>query len=680
MIETKRSFCRICIASCGTLVTVDGDTVLEVRGDPDHPLSAGYLCPKGRALGEFHHDPLRINGAFVREGSSLVEASYPEALNSAADALAQVITTHGANHVGMFLGSGGFVDPAASSVVRRFRAQLGTDQNYSTATVDAISKVMVGSLMAGTMSLVPHVDHETRLVLFVGSNPVVSHGQSTAFPNPVVWLRAAMARGEVFVADPRRTETAEHATAHLALRPGTDHAMLGFLLRDVIARRNLQPELLTQPVVGFADLVESVSAYDLVTASAITGVPSELLQQLVDSLDANGRIAVVTGTGTSMSKTGNLTEWFAWALMIITDSFDRPGGMWFNPGYCTRLDERASLPPVPPALPSAPSRPSVLNVAGEWPASLLADEIESGRLKAIVVLGASVITAVPGTDRLRAALAKLDALIILDVTHNATSECATHLFGCQGQLEREDVVALDIYVPSRAQQYTSAMVPRIERHQPAWKVLAELAQKLGLDAIGRGANPDDVTTDDLLARVAKGADFAAMQSADGPIVETPAVHNWLDGRLPNGTWDLAPAPLVAQFRARTDLSVQVVGVPVVGVEVPLTLIPRRQLRRENAREFRPGETAQLLINPIDAATLHINDGDQVTVSGSPATHDPSTLTVHARVTDRIVPGAVSIPHGYATTNVNNLIDAQIIDPLSGMPHLSGSNVYVRLAS
>jgi anaerobic selenocysteine-containing dehydrogenase len=121
---------------------------------------------------------------------------------------------------------------------------------------------------------------------------------------------------------------------------------------------------------------------------------------------------------------------------------------------------------------------------------------------------------------------------------------------------------------------------------------------------------------------------------------------------------------------------------VLGVDVPLTLIPRRQLRRENAREFRPGETAQLLINPIDAATLHINDGDQVTVSGTPGRSDASdlsTLTVNARVTDRIVPGAVSIPHGYATTNVNTLIDAQIIDPLSGMPHLSGSNVYVRLS-
>ncbi len=168
-----------------------------------------------------------------------------------------------------------------------------------------------------------------------------------------------------------------------------------------------------------------------------------------------------------------------------------------------------------------------------------------------------------------------------------------------------------------------------------------------------------------------------MQNADGPIVETPVVHNWLDGRLPNGTWNLAPSPLVAQMRARTDL-----GAPVVGVEVPLSLIPRRQLRRENAREFRSGETAQLLINPVDAASLHVNDGDQVTVSGSVVAQgstNASALTLFARVTDRIVPGSVSIPHGYSDANVNQLIDAQIVDPLSGMLHLSGSNVYVRLA-
>jgi anaerobic selenocysteine-containing dehydrogenase len=58
-----RSYCRICAPCCGVLVTVDGETVTAVRGDPDNPHSEGYVCPKGRALGDLHHDPRRLDVA-----------------------------------------------------------------------------------------------------------------------------------------------------------------------------------------------------------------------------------------------------------------------------------------------------------------------------------------------------------------------------------------------------------------------------------------------------------------------------------------------------------------------------------------------------------------------------------------------------------------------------------------
>src|SRR5215203_85499 len=59
--DERLSFCRICAAACGIVVRVDGDRVLEVRGDLDHPVSRGYTCPKGRALPAFHHDPDRLD-------------------------------------------------------------------------------------------------------------------------------------------------------------------------------------------------------------------------------------------------------------------------------------------------------------------------------------------------------------------------------------------------------------------------------------------------------------------------------------------------------------------------------------------------------------------------------------------------------------------------------------------
>ncbi len=673
MTEIKRSFCRICIASCGTLVTVEGDTVTAVRGDPDHPLSRGYLCPKGRALGALHHDPKRLTGSFVRQHGALTSVPHADALADAAETLRRVIDEHGAGSVGMFLGGGGFIDPAALLVQRKFRQQLGTDQNYSTATVDAISKVMVGSLMAGTTALIPHLDDVSTLVLLVGSNPLVSHGQSTGFPNPVEWIRGARARGEVYVIDPRRTETAAQATCHVGLRPGTDHALLAHLVRDVISRRQLDAETLPQRAYGFDALAAAVAPYDAALTSAVTGLPIEMLSQLCDSVERAGRVAVVTGTGTSMSVPGNLVEWLAWSLMIVTDSFDKPGGMWFNPGYFTCLDARSTLPAIPPNLPSPPTRPDVLNVAGEWPSSLIPDEIDAGRLRALIVLGSSITTALPDTVRLRAALDKLDAFVVLDIVENGNGDHATHVFACHGQLERPDIPALDLYAPARYSQYTAAVVEPPAGRNAAWRVLADLAALLGLDAIGRGVHPATVTADDLLDRTARGGDLDALRALNGaPAVGPIGVYDWALDLLPNGAWDVAPAALLPQMAAQTLLDSAPAGRSGAS---GLRLIPRRQLRRENAHAFRDGEAMELTIHPSDAEPLGVISGATVDVTSS-----VGTMRALAKVTDHITPGTVSLPHGYVDANVNHLISAQDIDAISGMPRMSGTVVWVTVAA
>jgi predicted molibdopterin-dependent oxidoreductase YjgC len=58
--RTERSYCRICTSLCGILVDIEGEKVVAVRGDRDHPVTRGYLCPKGRALPRMHHDPRRL--------------------------------------------------------------------------------------------------------------------------------------------------------------------------------------------------------------------------------------------------------------------------------------------------------------------------------------------------------------------------------------------------------------------------------------------------------------------------------------------------------------------------------------------------------------------------------------------------------------------------------------------
>jgi anaerobic selenocysteine-containing dehydrogenase len=662
----QRSFCRICLANCGVVVTVDGDHVVAIRGDPDDPLSQGYVCPKGRGLAELHHGR-RLEGAFVRRDGELRRVSVEEGLDSAAAGLREVLDRHGPGAVASFSGSGGFSDPMGSWAAGTLKAALGVTQSYSTSTVDAVSKTFVALQMAGASALIPHPDRAPRLLLHVGSNPVVSHGQSTPIPNPVEHIRAARRSGEVWVIDPRHTETAALADRHLATRPGTDYALLAFVLRALLTERGtgsgVDRALVSERAVGVDELAELVAPFDGDRVSSLTGVDVASLDELVDAVKRAGRVAIVTGTGTTMARRAYLAEWMAWALMIVTDSFDQPGGMWFNPGYYYRLDRRPRpLRPVVVDGPGPPSRPEILPFLGEWPAALIPEEIESGRLRALIVVGANPATALPNAERLHRAFGQLDVLLALDVSPSETTALATHAFGCADQLERPDVPSLDLFGGALATQWTDAVVPPHPDRPEMWRIFAKLADRLGHPILESGEDPDVLATETLLTRTHPGLDVDALRRAGGFLYEAPAVYGWVQSHLPYGKWNLAPTLLAEQLALATD-------------PPALQLAPRRQARRMNGVEFRTGDLPEAVMHPADATPERIADGDLVDVTTA-----TGSLRLRAKVTDTVAVGTVSVPHGWGAANVNVLVDSDDIDAITGMPVLSGTAVQLRRAT
>src|SRR5260221_4395117 len=112
---------------------------------------------------------------------------------------------------------------------------IASPSTYTPTAVGSIAKILVPKLMAGRERLVPAVDFETTtLLLVIGENMVVSHGGFSYFPNPVWYLRKITGRGEVWVIDPRRTETARLATHHLPTRSGTDFAVIAYLILELL--------------------------------------------------------------------------------------------------------------------------------------------------------------------------------------------------------------------------------------------------------------------------------------------------------------------------------------------------------------------------------------------------------------------------------------------------------------
>ncbi|MHB8467688.1 MAG: molybdopterin-containing oxidoreductase family protein, partial [Acidimicrobiales bacterium] len=576
--------------------------------------------------------------------------------------LTGIVDRHGMGSIGVFHGTGGFLDSTGVWATRKLTRALGTSYSYSTATVDAIAKTLVAELTGGSPLLIPHIDETAaRLLLFIGVNPVVSHGHSTMFSNPVERIRAARARGPVFVLDPRVSETAALADHHLAARPGTDYAVLAHVVRAVTGPA-LDVAALTERANGVEELRAAVAGFDRATVAALTGLAPSQLDELVAAVVKAGRLAILTGTGSTMSVQANVTEWLAWALMIVTGSFDRPGGMWFNPGVFTRLDRLAVLPSAAPPAAGSPTRPDIPRCGGEWPASLIPDEIESGRLRALVVVGGNLLMSLPDARRVERALRAIDALVVLDVQRTPTTDVATHVFACADQLERPDTLPLEINANAVYQQYTDAVVEAPASRPPMWRTLCKIGRAVGLDLLGGDADPDQVSTEAVLDRLARGMPLEQLRrQEDGVYFEAPAAFGWVEPRLPLGRWELAPPPLVAQLRRASP-------------PPPLVVIPRRPSRRMNTQSYRDGDRPEVLLHPDDATTAAVADGDLVEVASA-----HGSLRLVARVTTAVTPGAASIQHGWQEANVNVLIDPHELDPCTGMAHLSGTAVTVRPA-
>lgn len=655
-----RSYCRLCPALCGILVTTDGDRVVDVVGDPDHPLSAGYTCPKGRSLPLLHHHPDRLDHPQLGRGDVRSRVGWDGLLDDLTDRIRTIVDESGPDAVGMYVGTGSAFDGAGRSTTRRFMRALGSRSYYTSGSIDAPCKPLVAELVAGHPALMPHVDERARMTLLVGINPVVSHGHLQAFPNPRQRLRSMSERGELWVVDPRATETARMATRHVAPRPGTDHAWLAAVVREVLASTDRGE--LEQRATGVDELAAAVEPWTLGRAAEVCDVPEQDLVDLVAAIRRAGRLGAETGTGMTMTAAANAAQWLLWALLVVTDSLDQPGGMWFNPGYLHSFDRAGLVATDGRPRPGPTSRPELPERFGELPSAAIVDEIEAGALRALVVVGGNLVPALPDAERTARALASLDVLVVSDVVATATTDLATHVLPTAGQLERPDLPWMDTITPAIAAQYTRAVVAPAAERRPVWWALGRVAAALGLDALG-GGDPDATTDDDVLAMMTRRAraDMDDLRNHDGPLVDHDIPWGWVrDGVLPGGRWRIAPPDLVAALGSLDDRP------------APLALSPSRQLRHLNSlfadeavddgRRDQPG----VFLHPDDAAAAGIEEGAAVRVRTA-----TGELVGLAHLTDRIRRGAVSVPHGYDDANVNLLTTAVTLDPLTGMPTYSG---------
>ena len=670
-LETKRTYCKVCMVHCGLVADVAGETVLKVRGDREHPLTRGYSCPKGRAIGRIHHLPDAFTHPMMRKDGQLVPVSWDEALDDIATTLRRIIDTHGPHAVGINFGSGLGLDSSGYAMEEALHRALSHGPKFSPLTIDGVAKVLVAGAVGGFPGLNPKTDYaNVEMLLYVGTNPMVSHAHNTGMFNPAVWIRAAARRGEVWTIDPLFTETAKLSTRHIAAYPGKDYAILAWLVREIIDGGPLEAQ---QPVHGLEELRAVLQGLDRATAAEIAGVPEQDLEDLLAAIRRKGKVVVETGTGITMSAGANLTQWFAWLLMILTGAMNRKGGAWFHPGFLTPC-ENIELPVMDPWTPGSKTRPDVIGVIGDWPCAVLPEEIDAGNIRALMNFGGRLLRAFPDTNALAAALGKLELHVMTELVANETTAYCTHVLPTKDAIERPEFTRWDTLAWNLSLQYSPALVKPLGERRSAWWVISQIMRRAGLPVPGHVPHDDrDAGADEaMLAHLMPTARCSFEELQQRRYVERPLDFpaRWLDAHVERiGGWRLVPERLLGQWQEMRRADEAALGQPR-----PLCYSSRRQRRKFNAQLDFLGEPADIILHPADAGAHGIADKQKVRISTA-----SGQIVLEARIDPGMRRGVASIAHGHLEGNVNVLTSKRQIDPISGMALYSGVPIAIEAA-
>ncbi len=718
MAERRTHFrtCHLCEAMCGIAVEVDGDKILSIRGDDADPFSQGHICPKAPALADVHNDPDRLRRPLLRKGDGFVEIGWDEALAEAAARLHEVQTRHGRNAVATYLGNPSVHNHGPALFGPMLVRALHTRNRYSATSVDQLPHQLAAYFMLGHQFLfpVPDIDRTRHMVIF-GGNPLASMGSLMTAPGVKARLEAIQARGgRVVVVDPRRTETADIADEHVFVRPGTDAILLLSLLHVILSERSPRLGRLA-PLVRGLDRVKDIAAdYDPARAAGPTGVPADTIRRLaleiydVEPAVCYGRV------GTSTQAFGALCQWLINTINVVTGNFDNPGGVMFTTPAVDALAAAAGLGIGRGSYGRWKSRVRGFPEAGgELPVATLAEDILTpgdGQIRALVTIAGNPVLSTPNGVQMDRALGSLDFLLSIDPYVNETTRHAHLILPPVSPLERSHYdAALHVVAVRNTAKWSPALFDAPAGTLPDWEIL--LGIKSRLDAL-RGGSLRDRATNALLRRL--GPDGLVNLSLRlGPYglrkgpgglslsrlrrephgVDLGPLEPRLPGRLPRDHKfiDLAPDKLVADV-AR--LRAAVAG---PGSNGKLLLVGRRHLRSNNSwmhnvpKLVAGKPRCTLLLHPTDAERLGLRDADVALV-----TSRVGSVRVPVEVSDHIMPGVVSLPHGFghgrtgvrlsvavrpenAGVSVNDLTDDRFVDELAGTAALSGVPVDVARA-
>ena len=628
------------------LVTVEDGVATSVRGDPEHPTTAGVLCTKVSRYTERTYHPDRLRHPMKRIGPKgsgrFARISWEEAIDTIAGRLAAIAAVDPQAILPYsYAGTMGLVQ--GESMAGRFFNRLGASLLART-----ICSTAGGAGYAYTVGSRIGTDVEqfqnAKVILIWGGNPIAS--------NLHFWTRAqeAKRRGAILIAiDPYRSLTAEKCQQHIALLPGTDAALALGMMHVLIARDLIDHDYVARHTLGFDALKARAAEWPPARVAQVCGISETEIIDLALLYGETARrgeaVAIRTNYGLQRVHGGGMAVRNIACLPALV-------GAWRHPAGGMQLSASDSFPKNFQALQRPDLRP-----AGQSPRTInmitIGDDLlrqsspEFGpRIDALIVYNSNPVAVAPESSKVMQGFAREDLFtVVLEHFQTDTADYADIVLPATTQLEHVDIHATYGHLYMMA---NNAAIAPLGEARPNTEIFRMLAARMGFD------EPCFLDSDDAIAAVAFdntkpeaiNFDWTSLKKTGWQKLTMPEAP-FADGGFatPSGKCEFYSARMAADgldplpdYIAPHE---SVASNPTLAERYPLAMIspPARNFLNStfvNIQSLRQTEgEPHLDIHPVDAATRGIGAGDMVRIF-----NDRGSFTARARVTDRARTGLV----------------------------------------
>ncbi len=719
--QTNHRVCNYCEAMCGVTVSYDpsvdnDEKKIKVVPDKHDPFSKGSMCPKAPALGALHFDTSKLRKPVKRMGDDWQEISWEEAYETVEVKIKLIRDRYGPDAIASYLGNPIVHNLGMMLFVGKLTKAIGSKNIYSATSMDQLPHHFAAHFMFGHNMRIPVPDIDrTDYMIIIGANPVASNGSLMTSAGVTQRLKDIQGRGgKSIVIDPRKTETALIATEHYFIKPCTDVYFLLALLHIFFRDNTVKLGKLTDHIKGLEQLQPLVKTFTASQVAAVTGIKQDDIEKLAKEFTSHARAVLYGRMGVSTQSHGGLCHWLINIINIVTGNFDTPGGMMFpSPAIEVVRDKKQRE-----VFGRWNSRVRNLKeFDGELPVSAMAEEFQDsgeGQIKAFMTVCGNPVLSSPNGKRLEQLLPDVEFMFSIDNFINETTRHADLILPTPSGLEIEHYdLVFNAFAVNNTAKFSQAMFPVGIDRPYDWQILKELTRRLskrGPSFLDRMATPRRIINLGLLL---------------GPYGRLSSPKRWCNGlslkKVIESKHGIALGPLQSRVPEclitpdkKIELAAQVFLKRLVDVtekewlslnkeiiQSPDTqeffLIGRRNVSSNNTwmhqvRKLSISKQVRCtaMIHPTDAQQLHIGDNEDIKVISQ-----VGEMVLPAEITSTMMPGVISIPHGFGHTregtrvpiaeakpgaSVNDITDHRCIDQLTGNAAFSGQVVKIEKIS